>query len=138
MDRALLIPYTRVPNSLGENILRPLLPIKLFHEGKTVEAIGLVDSGSDVSILPYSIGQNLGLLWDERRALIGLSGNLRQTQAQGVGLMAQVGDFQPVMLMFAWIQAENAPLILGQISFFMKYDVCFHRSAEAFDIRSRA
>ena len=138
MDRALLVPYTRVPNLLGENILRPLLPIKLLHESKSVEVTGLLDSGSDISILPYAIGQRLGLIWDERRALIGLSGNLRRTPAQGVGLMAQVGDFQSVMLMFAWIQAENAPLILGQISFFMKFDVCFHRSAEAFDIRSRS
>ena len=138
MDRALLVPYTHVPNLRGENILRPLLPVTLSHEGKSIEATGLIDSGSDISILPYSIGQRLGLIWDERRALIGLSGNLRQTPAQGVGLMAQVGDFQSVMLMFAWIEAENAPLIFGQISFFMKFDVCFHRSAEVFDIRNRS
>lgn len=118
MASALIVPYTRIPNLLGESILRPLLPLTLFHQGRSIDVTALVDSGSDVSILPYAIGMRLGLVWDESRALIGLSGNLRQSSAQGVGVLAQVGDFEPVILTFAWTQAENAPLILGQIIFF--------------------
>jgi hypothetical protein len=33
-----------------------------------------------------------------------------------------------VQLVFAWTKAVQVPLILGQVNFFMEFDVCFYRS----------
>jgi len=38
---------------------------------------------------------------------------------------------------FAWTRAENVPLILGQVNFFMEFDVCFYRSQLAFNLSPR-
>ena len=35
-----------------------------------VEAVGLVDSGATVNVLPYELGLQLGGIWDDRRAII--------------------------------------------------------------------
>jgi hypothetical protein len=40
-------------------------------------------------------------------------------------------------LAFAWTQADDIPLILGQVNFFMEFDVCFYRAQRAFDVRPR-
>ncbi|WP_244913187.1 hypothetical protein [Phormidesmis priestleyi] len=41
-------------------------------------------------------------------------------------VQAIVGEFEPLQLVFAWTQATNVPLILGQVNFFMEFDVCFY------------
>jgi|GEM_PF-4151693 hypothetical protein len=36
-----------------------------------------------------------------------------------LSLIAQIGEFEPVKLVFAWTNSPNAPLILGQTNFFL-------------------
>jgi hypothetical protein len=51
---------------------------------------------------------------------------------------AQVGKFDLVRLAFAWTQSGDVPVILGQVNFFMEFDVCFYRSQQAFEVRPKA
>ena len=50
--------------------------MKLHLDNQAVEAIGLVDSGATVNVLPYQIGVGLGAVWDSSNATIQLAGNL--------------------------------------------------------------
>jgi hypothetical protein len=54
-----------------------------------------------------------------------LTGNLAQFEARVLVLSLKVADFEPIKSVFAWTQATNVPLILGQVNFFMEFDVCF-------------
>ena len=65
---------------------------------------------------------------------IPLSGNLAPVEAKGLAVMGQVSDFPPTLLAFAWVKSNDPPLILGQLNFFLEFDVCFYRSQLAFDI----
>jgi hypothetical protein len=49
-------------------------------------------------------------------------------------ITGQVESFPPVELAFAWTQAAEVPLILGQINFFLEFDICFFRSQAAFEV----
>ena len=40
-------------------------------------------------------------------------------------------------LAFAWTRSDEVPLLLGQVNFFMEFDVCFYRSRYAFDLRPK-
>jgi hypothetical protein len=40
-------------------------------------------------------------------------------------------------LAFAWTQASNIPLILGQANFFLEFDVCFSRVRSEFEVRPK-
>lgn len=125
---------TRHP-SQGENDSLPRLPITLRNGEKTITILGLVDSGATVSVLPYQVGLQLGFIWNERKATLRLAGNLGDHPAQGVAVMAEVGDYAPVRLVFAWVKNDNAPMILGHTNFFMVFDVCFFRSELEFEVK---
>lgn len=110
------------------------LPITLRHTSQRVSAAGLLDTGSTVNVLPFSLGLQLGFVWDEQTTLPSLTGNLAKVPARGVIVSGQVGGFAPVDLAFAWTLTDEAPLLLGQINFFMEFDVCFFRSLSMFEV----
>ena len=115
----------------------PRLPLTLHYGEQRVEAIGLVDSGATVNVLPYRVGLTLGALWSAQRATLRLAGNLAHAPAQPLIVSASIADFTPVQLAFAWTQAENLPLILGQVNFFMVFEVCFFRTQSRFELKKR-
>lgn len=124
-------------NRLGEASLRPLLPITLVHQGHSIDAVGLLDTGAMVNVLPYQLGQTLGAVWEEQTTPLRLTGNLAQHEARVLLVSAAVGTFSPVQLAFAWTRSEGVPLLLGQVNFFMEFDVCFYRSQLAFEVCPR-
>lgn len=129
-------PYTVMDSTLAEASLLPLLPIKLTNQGRWLEAKGLLDTGSTVNVLPYEIGLQLGAVWNEQRVSVRLTGNLARFEAHPLVLEAAIGKFSPVRLVFAWTQAQNVPLILGQVNFFLEFDVCFYRSQQFFEVKT--
>ena len=130
-------PYTVPEGALDELDSLPRLPITLHYREKRVDAIGLVDSGATVNVLPYRVGLALGASWSAQRATLRLAGNLAQVSAQPLIVSASIADFAPVQLAFAWAQAEDLPLILRQVNFFMVFDVCFFRVQSLFELRRR-
>ncbi|MEA5596918.1 hypothetical protein [Rivularia sp. UHCC 0363] len=112
----------------------PRIPLTLSRDERSVEATGLVDSGATVNVLPYEIGLQLGAIWDSKKAIIQLAGNLTNQAAIPLSATAQIGNFSSTELVFAWVSSPNAPLILGQTNFFIEFDVCFYRSKLEFEI----
>ena len=116
----------------------PFLPFTLQHGDSTpLQVEGLLDTGATVSVLPYRVGLQLGAIWSDRAPAVQLTGNLAQFEAQALLLTAQVAEFPPVRLAFAWTRSDQVPLLLGHVKFFMEFDVCFYRSRYAFDIRPK-
>ncbi|HBL11088.1 MAG TPA: hypothetical protein DD379_06715 [Cyanobacteria bacterium UBA11162] len=126
--------FTTFDASLGEAGFRPYLPITLSHQNQSLEARGLLDTGATVNVLPYQLGLELGAIWEQLTHPLQLTGNLAQFEARVLILVATVADFEPVRLVFAWTQATNIPLILGQVNFFMEFNVCFYRSQLSFEV----
>jgi hypothetical protein len=122
----------------GEASLMPHLPITVFYQDRSTNCLGLLDTGATVNVMPYHIGIELGAEWKQEAATIRLSGNLAQYEACPLIVSAQVGKFVPVRLAFAWTQSGDVPMILGQVNFFMEFDVCFYRSQKAFEVRPKA
>ncbi|MEO6863316.1 MAG: aspartyl protease family protein [Microcoleus sp.] len=129
--------FVSVNNALGEVGFRPILPITLVYQNTSVVTSGLLDTGASVNVLPYNAGVQLGYEWERQTTVLSLTGNLAQYEARVVVMQGQVGQFEPVQLVFAWTRAENVPLILGQVNFFMEFDVCFYRSQLAFNVSPR-
>ena len=126
--------FVEKSNSLGEISFVPYLPLILSSQNNSITISGLLDTGATVNVLPYAMGLELGLNWDEYNISVNLSGNLAQFPAKGVILSATIEDFAPVILAFAWTQAQDIPLILGQTNFFQEFDVCFYGSQLTFEI----
>lgn len=97
--------------------------------------MGLVDSGASISVLPYSLGVQLGFDWRTQTAPITLAGTLAHIQARGIVVEGTVGNLAPVRLAFAWANSDQAPFLLGEFNFFQAFDVCFFRARGVFEIR---
>jgi len=80
-----------------------------------------------ISVLPYDLGLQLGLDWNQVPYAISLSGAMGGT-AKAVVLSTAVGTFPPVNVVFAWSSNPNVRLILGQQNFFKEFDVSFFGS----------
>ena len=116
----------------------PRIPLTLSRDGYNLTAIGLVDSGATVNVLPFELGLRLGASWQDAKATLPLAGNLAAQRAIPLAAFAYVGNFAPVHLVFAWTRNEKTPLILGQTNFFMEFDVCFYRSQDEFEVKLKA
>lgn len=116
----------------------PFLTLTLRHETRSVEIQGLIDTGASVNVLPYDLGIRLGGSWNAEAPTIELTGNLARFKAQPLIVTVEVAHFGPIRMAFAWTKATDVPLILGQVNFFMEFDVCFFRSMNRFEVRPRS
>jgi hypothetical protein len=98
--------------------------------------LALVDSGATISVLPYSLGVQLGFDWDSQKLHLRLTGALAQVEARGIVVEAVVGQLAPARLVLAWAASEQVPFVLGQFNFFQAFDVSFFRARGIFEIRT--
>jgi hypothetical protein len=114
-----------------------MMPITL-QAANVVSVSALLDTGSAVNVPPYDIGTQLGFIWDQQTTTVELTGNLASVEARVVLLAATVAQFPPVRLAFAWAKQHTIPVILGQVNFFMEFDICFFRSRAIFEVKPKA
>jgi hypothetical protein len=129
--------FTEVDKTLGAASSLPYLPLTLSYQDRSLSVSGLLDTGATVNVLPYDIGRQLGAVWDQQATPVHLTGNLARFEARALIVSVTVGEFAPVRLAFAWTQANEAPLILGQVNFFLEFDVCFFRSRKIFEVKPK-
>jgi hypothetical protein len=113
-----------------------MLPLTLIGS-QEVATVGLVDSGAAINVLPFALGVQLGFDWTRETRSVELSGNLASVEARVVVLSAAIGAFPPIRLAFAWARTDAVSVILGQVNFFLEFDVCFFRSRALFDVRPK-
>jgi hypothetical protein len=122
-------------DSSGRSIVMPYLPLQLTNGSLSIEVMALLDTGASVNVLPYDVGLQLGVVWEEQTVTIPLSGNLSRTEAKGLVLSSTLASFPSTLLAFAWTQSNDSPVILGHMNFFTEFNVCFYRHELAFEVR---
>jgi hypothetical protein len=130
-------PFVVRDPSSGAASLAPMLPLRLAA-AHSVSVLALLDTGATVNVLPFSLGEQLGAVWDQQTETVKLSGNLASCDARVLIVSAVVGAFPAVRLAFAWAETDHVPVLLGQINFFLEFDVCFHRSRSVFEVWPRS
>lgn len=138
MSNSQRYPFISADSALGEASLRPYLPLELNFQSQMTQTFGLLDTGAAVNVLPYRVRLELGATWEQQTTSLQLTGNLARYSARLLIITAQVAAFQPVRLAFAWTEAEHVPLLLGQVNFFMEFNVCFYRSELTFEVSPKS
>lgn len=118
----------------------PRLPVVFSLGNLSISGVGLVDTGSTINVLPYAYGLALGLVWEEHVVELELTGALAQHEARAASVWMsndRLTGADSVHLAVAWTRADDAPVIFGQINFFMEFNVCFYRSQNYFEIWRR-
>jgi hypothetical protein len=130
-------PYVPRDPSLGNASLAPMLPLSLTGP-QSVATSALVDSGAAINVMPYALGVQLGFDWAQETRTVELSGNLASVAARIVVVSGLVRGFPAVRLAFAWAQTDDVSVILGQVNFFLEFDVCFFRARGVFEVRPKS
>lgn len=137
MHNAQRFNFTEGFDAFGVPDALPKLPLSLTYRDSDVEISGLLDTGASINVLPYSVGVQLGAVWEEQTTSVILAGNLASVEARGLLVFAQISNFDPIRLVFAWSSLDDVPLLLGRMNFFLEFDVCFYRSQLIFEVRPK-
>lgn len=138
MNEAAHFPFVDVNPAQPGTSLMPLLPFILSQDERRIETMGLLDTGAAVNVLPHSMGEQLGFVWAEQQTPLVLTGNLARLPARGILVSVSVAHFASVRLVFAWTQADDARLLLGQTNFFLEFDACFFRARSEFEVKPKS
>jgi hypothetical protein len=128
-------PYLPRGTGSGPHDLVPLLPARLSRGGIDVDVMALVDSGSSFSVLPYDVGARFGFDWSRLPNSLILAGPGGGRPAKVIALDLTFGPFGPVSQLFAWSRTNDTPVLFGQITFFLNFDVFFFRAQGHFEIQ---
>jgi hypothetical protein len=121
----------------GEMGAMPVIPVTLKSKtGKNFEATALLDTGAAINVLPYHVGLALDLNWDDHKEYpVQLGGAFRGVSGYYIKVLLQVGNLPVQEIAFGWMQSDDVPVLLGNINFFQRFDVCFSRSSNAISVR---
>jgi hypothetical protein len=112
----------------------PWLPFTLIYQQQSLSVVALVDSGAAISVVPWSVGMSLGARWEDQTVSLPLTGAFSSVEARGLAAIAIIGNLPPTQLAFAWAKSDAVPFVLGQVNFFMEFDICFFQSRLLFEI----
>ena len=109
--------------TFGE-IYRPVAEVVFLNGDKEVREFLYVGSGADITLIPRSIGELLGLVIDneEIKDMGGVWGSKVPTIIKT--LKVRIGDIE-FSIKVAWCLVEDVPPLLGRINVFDKFEVKF-------------
>jgi len=109
----------------------PKIPIILRNGKKRIEFSVIVDSGAGISLIPFKIGQRVGLKpfkKDRRFSLIGVGGGSIEVIEKKVEFQIKEEVFKARV---GWASIDSVPVLLGRLDVFDKYNIEFcHKKKE--------
>ncbi len=121
----------------GGFVSRPRIPIVLHGEKATVTVAALIDSGCDITVIPYGLAQALGLkIRGEKSVLFGFRESAQVMHGKvGITFMGKVQREEvylaniPVLIPEANNnQPEEEDVVLGIEGIFTAFDIHFKKS----------
>lgn len=123
-------PYQKVTRFVAF----PMLPVKLQSKNQTLDEVALIDSGAEMSILPYDMGLSLSLNWEKAQMGTGLAGRVKPEDSRFVFIDLSVESFKPFKNIFLWVKMNNMRLIVGQANFLAHFDVLLSARKQEFTL----
>ena len=130
MADSLSFPYILEPEAIDDQVARPFIPVIISFHGKAIDTMALLDSGADISILPYEMGKAVGADWSRQPALWHLEGFGGEFETKKLVADLVIGAWRPLRIIFGWTRSNDVPLFLGQLNFFHLVEICFYRSRD--------
>ncbi len=119
--------FRRESSDLFGPIWRPVARVIVIHQRRRVPQLFYVDSGADVTLIPKSVGDLLGLSLASPREIREIKG----ISEQGIPIVIRRLKFQIGSKLFparvAWCLLEEVPLLLGRMDCFRLFEITFRQ-----------
>lgn len=117
-------PFEKSHSRTLGRILRPIVGVTIVGPKQNVNVFMLLDSGADISLIPYSVGETIGLKLDmaNRGEVQGIGeGSLPYILSQ---VKFKIEDIE-IPVRIGWALIEEIPFILGRLDVFQRFAVEF-------------
>ncbi len=117
--------YRKMKSKVLGEIYRPIADIHLqTRKGRWIKYEAFIDSGADITIIPYSVGRYLGFEMKEENLVSfqGVTGKGVPTILTKVKMRIGDVELEPRV---AWALIEDAPPLLGRLDIFDKFNITF-------------
>jgi len=111
-------------SSLGI-LLRPVAEVILEKDGFAVSMPMYVDSGADVSMIPFRFGRALGFKQEETDVIRELKGVGGASVPYILKNATLVLNGKRLDIRIAWALVEEVPMLMGRMDIFNKFRVIF-------------
>jgi len=128
-DLMIVFKYRRQKSSSFGDILRPIADVIVEFNGNQIEVPMYIDSGADITLLPFTMGKALGFKEeaDEIKQMKGISG-------AGVPFVAKTISIflsnERIEAKIAWSMVEDVPPLLGRMDVFPRFKILFDEANE--------
>lgn len=117
-------PFKQLRSKKFGKILVPLIPITIIGPKGTMDVDMILDSGADISFIPYSAGEILGL-----EAVMENRGEVSGIGQGGVSYILseteiKIKDYK-IKAHIGWALIEEVPFLLGRLDIFKKFAIEF-------------
>jgi hypothetical protein len=120
----------------GVRFYRPLIPLTINGK-ETFDTLAILDSGSDITILPKEIAEELGVILEGENEISGISGNALKSREGKInitfGKNREFYNFEVPVLVPT--EKDNLSLIIGRIGFFNQFKITFDESNKRIEFK---
>lgn len=130
--------YKSVKRPDGTLVKTPSIPITLIGK-ESFDTIALLDSGADISAIPKSIAELLGLdISGDMHFAYGIGGKVKSVESSVKILIQKAHERYSFNLPVKVVLDEyNFPILLGRLGFFNKFVVIFDEESEKVMLKRR-
>lgn len=124
----------------GSFSYRPIIPVKFVNDANFINAFVLVDTGADVTVLPWGYAKILDLKLGKETKLFGFKEECKAYQSKvkiviGSGRLTQ-NHIIPVLILSEHDSKEsNDEVVLGLRGFFDVFDIRFKLATNRIDLK---
>ncbi|HEX9735248.1 MAG TPA: aspartyl protease family protein [Thermoanaerobaculia bacterium] len=118
------LPFEKVTTDRFGLIYEPTIPVAIEGPRGSADVFMIIDSGADISLIPFSVGEYIGLDLDitQRRDVRGIGESSVAYILSDVRL--RIGDIV-LTARIAWSLTDDVPLILGRLDVFRELVIEF-------------
>lgn len=120
--------FRKERSDLFGSIWRPVARVIVIHRRRRIPQLFYVDSGADVTLIPKSVGDLLGLTLGSPQEIREIKG----IGERGVPIVIRRLQLQVGSKVFparvAWCLLEEVPLLLGRVDCFSLFTIAFRHN----------
>lgn len=128
-------PYLRLVQPLVGSLFQPMVEAILSFGNMSLRQAFFLDSGADISLIPASLGQALGLRRnpDQTTSVRGLSAE--RADLNLVEVHVQIGQTREFPIRVGWLTDDNLPPLLGRLDVFERLTFEFNHERRMVIVR---
>lgn len=113
----------------GSIVHRPLIPFCLSWHSNTINTFGILDSGSDTTIIPLEMARFLNLDLEKNNKIFGLDRNFVRVKEAKVNLTIGNDRENYTLPIAVHVPIENVPIniVVGRQGIFDNFEITFNQ-----------